>query len=219
MMFALEAGTHRIRLDGTWMLGDLHNFSRLYSQLYAFHYSLTSNHFLKQENVSDVDNWIRDPYVAHPWIGGWDTVNFYRQLERRVPPAHRLTLVGMHYASPGWIDVGAVVIVAVAVRKIVHALIEDAGRINKLCNDITRGMRERQLMKIKVKRQELKLARETMRFLEDSNRRLSSGLKLQHGEELYSLSGNPLTTLRILRSHERKIKKLSEYENNGKTKL
>lgn len=218
-MFALEAGIHRIHLGGRWTFSDLNKFSRIYSQLYAFHYSLTSKHLLKREDISGVNTRIKDPYIAHPWIGGWDTVNFYRQLERRVPPPHKLTLVGMHYASPGWIDIGAVAIIAIAVRKIVHALIEDASRINTLCNEITRGMRERQLMKIKVKRQELKLARETMQFLEDSNRKLSSSIKLEHAVELYSLTGNPLTTLRILRSHERKLRKLSEYENKGKTKI
>ena len=208
-----DTGSYRIELDGDWTLVDLYRFSSTYSQLYAFQYSF------KQRAGSDDDEWIRDPYVANPWVGGYDAVNFYKQLANRIPHPHRPTLLGMHYASPGWIDLGVVVPVAVGIPLAVYAFVDAAGRINRLYSEICKGMRDRELMKIKVKREELKLARETIQFIEDSNGKLSEVLKFEHRQEINDLTRNALTTLKILMSYCRRIKTLSKYETSGKTKI
>ncbi len=71
-------------------------------------------------------------------------------------------------------------------------------------------------MSIKVKRQQLKLDRETLAFIDESNTELSSALRLEHREQLDRATSNPLTTLRILLSYYRRNKTLSEYETEGK---
>ena len=134
-----DTGSYRIKLDGDWTLDDLYRFSSIYSQLYAFQYSFA-------QRTGPDDEWIRDPYVANPWVGGYDAVNFYKQLASRVPHPHRPILLGMRYASPGWIDLGVVVTVAVGIAPVVYAFVDAAGRINRLYNEIYKGMRDRERM-------------------------------------------------------------------------
>ena len=209
-----DTGSYRIKLDGDWTLDDLYSFSRTYSQLYAFQYS-----FEQLRTGPDDDEWIRDPYVAHPWVGGYDAVNFYKQLASRAPHPHRPTLLSMRYASPGWMDLRVVVAVAVGITPAVYAFIGAATRINRLYNEIYKGMRKRELMKIKVKREKLKLARDTLEFIEDCNGELSGLLKFEHRQDINRLTHNPLTTLKILLSYCRRVKNLSKYETSGKTKI
>ena len=209
---ATDVGSYRIKLDGDWTLDDLYRFSSIYSQLYAFQYSF------EQQTVPD-DEWIRDPYVAHPWVGGYDAVNFYKQLANRVPHPHRPTLLSMHYASPGWIDIDVVISVVLGIRIALHALADDVERFNQVYSEVYKGMRERDLMNIRVKRKELELARDTRQFIEDCNGKLSGLLKFEHRQEIDGLTNNPLTTLRILLSYCRRIKKLRKYETSGKIKI
>ena len=209
---ATDVGSYRIKLDGDWTLDDLYRFSSIYSQLYAFQYSF------EQQTVPD-DEWIRDPYVAHPWVGGYDAVNFYKQLANRVPHPHRPTLLSMHYASPGWIDIGVVISVVLGIRIALHALADDVERFNQVYSEVYKGMRERDLMNIRVKRKELELARDTRQFIKDCNGKLSGLLKFEHRQEIDGLTSNPLTTLKILLSYCRRIKKLSKYETSGKIKI
>ena len=211
---SIDIASYRIKMDGTWRFDDLYGFSRVYSQLYAFQYSF------EQQTVSeDTFWWFSDPYVAHPWVGGYDAVNFYKQLEKRVPPRHRPTLLRMHYASPGWMDLGLSLVVAECIRKVVHRYIDTASALNRLYNEIQKGVQERKLMKISVKRSELRLNRDRMQFIEDCSEKLSGHLEFEHKQELDVLTGNALTTLKILQSHFRRIKKLSEYETSGKTEI
>ena len=224
-MFELETDVYRIHLDGEWTFDDLNKFSRLYSQLYSFHYSLKST-YLSRSHTSrdfdyspDFDYWSKHPYVVHPWIGGWDVVNFYRGLDKRVLPTHRLTLVGIRYGSPGWIDVKSVIAIAIDIQIIVLFLAANVRIINKVYNDITKGIQQRKLTDIRIKREGLQLTREQIQFLEDSNWRLIRSLNLKHAEELPRLTGNPLTTIRILRSLKRIIAKLSKYVTDNKIDL
>ena len=218
-MYEPVLGSYRVGLSGEWTLADLHTFSRTYSQLYMFQYSLKFQDWLTPPAEPEFGDWIRDPYTVNPWVGGWDAVNFYRQLEKRVPPPHHPTLASMHYASPGWIELNLEATVAVAIHIAVYAFITNAMRLNRLYNEIYKGMREREIMKIKVKRQQLKLDKETEEFIDKSNRVLSSELQLEHREQLNRLTENPLTTLRLLLSYHRRNKKLSKYETTGKTKI
>ena len=205
--------SYRIKMDGAWTLVDLHRFPSIYSQLYAFQYSF------EQQTVPDDDEWVREPYVAHPWVGGYDAVNFYKQLERRVPHQHRPTLLSVHYASPGWIDLGVVIGVALSIRTAVNFFVDATGRLNQLYSEIYKGMHERNLMKIKVKRRELELEEYKMQFIEDCTEKLSRQLKFEHRREIDDLTSDPLATLRILLSYYRRLQKLSKYETSGKTEI
>ena len=209
-----DTGSYRIELDGDWTLNDLYRFSNIYSQLYAFQYS-----FAREAVPDDYGEWTRDPYIANPWVGGYDAVNFYNQLASRVPHPHRPTLLSMHYASPGWIDLGVFLSVAWGIRTVVHAVLDDVERFNQVYSEVRKGMRERDLMKINVKRQELELARDKIQFIESCNEQLSELLKFRNRQEIKGLTSNPLTTLKILLSYCRRIKNLSKYETSRKTKI
>ena len=213
-----ETGSDRIKMDGAWTLVDLHRFFSLYSQLYAFHYSFEQSEYA-DEYDDELDYWVKAPYIVNPWVGGYDAVNFYKQLESRVPGRHRPTLLSMRYASPGWMDFGLAIGVAISIKVAVAFSINTMQRLNQLYGEIYKGMRERDLMKINVKRRELELAREKIQFVEDCTEKLSRLLKFEHKQGIDASTSNPLTTLRILLSYYRKIKKLNKYETEGKTEI
>jgi hypothetical protein len=217
-----EPDTYRIELDRRWSLEDLYTYPRTYSQVYAFLYSLLAQGEERDEDGEAAwemeHEWLDDPYLANPWIGGYDAVNFYRQLERRVPKVDRPQVLGLHYGSPGWIDLGLVVAVAVAIRSSVGAFVRAARELHDLYDAIYKGMRERKLMDISVKRQELSLEREKLEFIEDSTARLARLLGVGAPEKLHRRTGNPLASLRILLSYYRRVRTLARYSEKGKAK-
>ena len=81
-----------------------------------------------------------------------------------------------------------------------HAVLDDVERFNQVYSEVRKGMRERDLMKINVKRQELELARDKIQFIESCNEQLSELLKFENRQEIKRLTSNPLTTLKILLS-------------------
>ena len=125
----------------------------------------------------------------------------------------------MHYASPGWIDPGVVLSVAWGIRIVVHAVLDDVERFNRVYSEVRKGMRELDLMKINVKRQELELERDKTQFIESCNGQLSGMLKFENRQEIKGLNSNPLTMLKILLSCCRRIKNLSKYKTSRKTKI
>ena len=74
-------------------------------------------------------------------------------------------------------------------------------------------------MRIKVKRQEIALKRDQLRFVEESAKSLSRSLGFKNLDQLNMLTQNPLGTLKILLSLYRRLRTLARYESKGKADL
>lgn len=134
-------------------------------------------------------------------------------------PKHRPKVKSIQYASPGWLELAVIVGIALNIKKIVLCFTESANELNKLYNNIYKGMQDRKMMKIEAKRQTLLLTKEQTDFAIESANNLSRLLGFENVAQIQKLTKNPLATLKILLSFYRKIKILSEFTDKGKIKI
>ena len=206
------AETYKIAIDGQWTLVDLYQFPHTYVQVYSFLYSLHLSHDAEWERQQIT-------FSAFPWRGGYSAVNFYNQLLYMIPSEQRPTLVSMQYGSPGWMELSLVVATAISIRMFVANFVKAARELHSLYTEIYRGLQERKLLRISVRRKALALKQEELRFVQQSTDSLSKLMGFQNLDEINNLTGNHLTTLKIILSFYRRIRALAEYEHDGKAKL
>jgi hypothetical protein len=162
---------------------------------------------------------VESAFRAHPWRGGFSAVNFYDQLGYLVPSRDRPKIHSIRYASPGWLELTLAVAIAANIEKLVEAFTKSGKLLNSLYKDIYKGLHQRRLMSIKVKRQEIALRRDQIRFAQESAKALSQLLDFKHLNDLDNLTRNPLGTLKILLSLYRRVRLLAKYESKGKANL
>jgi hypothetical protein len=204
---------YRIKIAGHWDLVDLYEFPHVYSQVYSVLYVLENRLIDSKEERK------RRLFSAYPWKGGYSTVNWFNGLYYTLPPEHRPRVISMHYASPGWIDLGVYVGAAVAIRQMLIAFSTAGRHINETYNEIQHGIHERKLNATKLKMEELKLESEQMRFVTKACEDMAKLLGFRHLNQIHSLTGNPLITLKMVLSMYRRVRTLAEFEADGKTRI
>ncbi len=136
-----------------------------------------------------------------------------------MPKRWRPVIRSMQYASPGWIELSLAVTIALNIKTIVGHLVSSAGQINKLYGTIHKGIVERNLQRIEVRKKELTLQKEDLEFAIDAAERLARALGFDNLAALQRRTNNPLASLRILLSFYRRIRTLSGFVNSGKVNL
>lgn len=202
-------------MDGDWSLEDLYELPHKYADVYAFLFSFSR----PIESFDDPDDRLVITYSAHPWRGGFSSLNFYGNLKFIVPPKNRPEVSSIQYASPGWLELSVILGVAMNIKRIVGCFISSASDLNRLYNQIYDGMHARKMMKIEAKRAELKLSADQRDFAIESANQLSQLLGFENVAQIHRLTKNPLATLKILLSFYRRIKVLAEFEKSGKAKF
>lgn len=218
--------SYKVNIDGQWRINDLYIFSRNYEQVY---YALFS---LYEHDNDEIESSIKGAYAGFPWQGGYSAVNFYNQLKNTTPNQKRLQILTMQYASPGWVELSMIIGIAVSIKQIVGAITFTFKEVNSTYNEIYRGAKERELLKIKVEQTKndherkllftanFKKAEKThLEFIEKENRRLAQILKIKDLNKIHEKTGSPLKTFKILLSLYRRVRSLSELEVQGKLKL
>lgn len=214
---------YQIKIDGEWTLEDWYAFPHTYSQVYGFVYSLFEiRKYLEvdwDEFAEEIDERILFTYTSQPWRGGYSAVNFYNYLKNLVPPHHRPRIKAVHYESPGFIKLVLFVPAAKAIKEIVQTFCDAGKSINSLYNEIYKGMYERKLLKLDVKKKELELKEADLKFIESSTKSLARLMGFKSTRQLHQATRNPLTSLKILLSFYRRIRTLAEYTKKGKSKF
>lgn len=208
----LSSQFHRIELDGLWSLHDLYDFPRVHAQVYAFFYVIETPTLLRGDDFAA-------PFFEHPWVGGYDSVNFYHQLQSRVPRKARPDVVAIRYESPGWLDLSLLAGAAISIRIAVSSFIAAGERLNHLYTSIQRGIHDRKLARVDIKRKELELDRDQRQFARESGQELAVVMQFPHLEALRELTGDDLRTLKILLAHYRRVRSLARFQKNGQAKL
>jgi hypothetical protein len=144
-------GRYRISIDGDWELADLYTFPHAFEQAYYLFYSLLP--YLDEWDVERVEH----AYSSFPWQGGYSAVNFYNQLKYVVPRRQRPELISFNYSSPGVMELGLILAVAVTVGRIVKSVASSIREINATYSSIIKGMQERKIMRIEAARSALGL--------------------------------------------------------------
>jgi hypothetical protein len=202
----VEVGKYKIHIDGEWILEDLYVFPRAYEQVYFLMYSL-----LPHED-NDAQDRIQQAYSVFPWQGGYSAVNFYNRLKYVLPKKKRPSIISIEYASPGWIELGLLLGVAVSVERLVKTIANTIKQANETYNDVHDGLQKRRLLRIETKRKELQLKKEELEYVQQALLTMSTLLGFKNIEDINQRTGNPYKTLKILLSFYRRIRTLAEYQ-------
>lgn len=216
-------GKTRLGLDGEWDLSDFDKFTRGYLQVYAFGHAIVSAQHASAggDAPGDGDSDERSAsyaFRAYPWRGGWSSVDFYQRLRYAVPPRERPKIVQIRYASPGFIELIQSVDPAAWVALLIVQLPLLVRRANTTYTEIWKGIHDRKMNKIDLRKAELALTKEELAFAEEQFFRLglASGLSDRALAKVLDLAGNPAMALKILMSFYRRLRDLGELQMEGK---
>jgi hypothetical protein len=213
---ALETTKTKLRLDGSWNLEELSEATKDYIQLYGFAYSLLPD--LPAARRSEVDH----IYGKFPWRGGYSTVNFFNQLFHKIPPKFRPDVESIRYASPGYIELQEVLVVAVSVAAIVKTVCSSIGMAHDTYRKIQKSSVEHKLTKIDLTNKELDLTQRQLTFCETESKKLVKLFGLTEAQDALLdvlVEGNPIAKLKILLSVYRRVEPLAEKQAAGKLNI
>jgi hypothetical protein len=215
-----EMGLHQTKtkllLDGHWNLEELSEATKDYTQLYGFAYSLLVD--LPTTRREEIDY----IYGKFPWKGGYSTVNFFNQLFHKIPTDLRPEISRIQYASPGFIELYEILIVAGIVAAIVKAVCSSINSAHDTYRKIQKGSIEHELAKIDLANASLELTQQQISFCETSAKSLIKIFGLTEAQEKLIDSrtqGNPVMKLKILLSVFRRVEPLARKQNEGKIKI
>jgi hypothetical protein len=214
-----RAGNARIGLAGEWSLHELYEYSHVFSQIYSLVFYLDGlrDGFVEPERW-DIDG-EETMLGSFPWRGGYSAVNFYRRLEARVPKAERPQIRQIEYHSPGFIELHLDVHSAIVISILVGAFMKNADRLVEFVRKTYATLHDMRLMNIEAKRKGLELSREQIEYLKFANRELEEMLEVPNAMQVGELAPNELAKLKINLSIYRRVRRLAEYQADGKATL
>ncbi len=209
-----EGETYTIHIDGRWSLEDLYTFSRTYEQVY----------FILPALLPGLDEWDNErifrAFQAYPWRGGYSAVNFYNQLKYNTPREQRPSVASIQYASPGWIEIGTVLIpLTYVLAHVVNRVTKTLNECNQTYSSIYREAQQRKLLSIEIERKRLELEREQLEFAIEACEKLSRMMDLPDPATIHTRTDNPLISLKILLSIYRRVRTLAIYQQRGKAEF
>jgi hypothetical protein len=213
---ALQPTKTKLRLDGRWNLEELSEATRDYTQLYGFAYSLLPD--LPLARIEEIDY----IYGKFPWRGGYSTVNFFNQLFHKIPPRLRPEVERIQYASPGFIELSELLLVAITVAGIVKSVCNTINNAHDTYRKIQKGSVDHELAKINLAKEELDLTQRQIAFCETSSKKLVEVFGLTDSQEQLidqRVQSNPVMKLKILLSVFRRVEPLSKKQSEGKLEV
>src|ERR1700733_14766799 len=204
---------YRINLGEDWSLEDLYVSPRAYEQVYFFYASLEID--LGGRYRAKIGR----AYEGCPWQGGYSAVNFFNTLKYATPPELRPILISMHKSSPGYLELGLALAVAMPLSRVVRHIATTIDTCNNTYINVYKGMIERKLLRLKEKQETLEFQKYELDFIKTSSRQMAELLGFRSPAEVDSRTGHPYRTLKLLLSVYRRIRTLSEYENEKKAWL
>lgn len=213
---ALEPKTTKLLIDGRWSLEELSETAKGYIQLYGFAYSLLPDlPIARRDEIDSI-------YGKFPWRGGFSTVNFFNQLFHRIPSRLRPAVLRIQYASPGFIELSELLLVAGTIAGIVKTVCSAINAVNETYRNIQKASVDHELSKIDLKRKEVELAHQQIEFCTDASKSLVKVFGLTDAQEKLiddKVQGNPVMKLKILLSVYRRVEPLAKKQSEGKLKI
>ena len=225
----MNAKTYSIHLDGDWSLDDFSAMPKPFLQLYSFHF-----HFVRRGKrlafsaESDFATELIEgdgqsaTFNRYPWQGGYSVVHFFDTLKVHTPDSFRPQVRRIAYASPGFIELGCCVAVALSVGKVIKIVCDSASTILRVYNEYHQEASRRNLLRLEVQEKEISVAkqrislrRDQLEFVREANAHLSSALKIRNVEALDRATGSPLRTMKVLMAYYRRLKVLMDFVEKG----
>lgn len=204
----------RIELGGDWDITDLENLVESIRISYSYFYwiSVPPDH---------IEAATRTLIIRHFWSQKWQLSKTAEELYRRMPTEYRMKLVSIHYASPGWIElagyIGAISLMAGCASRWVKALGEGFDLFTK----IQKYFDDR---KLSPPPDRLDLDNFSPKDIEEARHlcfELGGKLDLtkERVESMIELTGNPISTLRLMVNLSNEARRIVRLEEAGKLKL
>jgi hypothetical protein len=206
----------RITLGGDWGVEDFADYLRVLTQAY----SLTVAFEYEGSEVGiDAERYART-FTTHAWRGaGFSAASFYQDVRAIIPRPLRPRIVAIQYASPGWMELSLLVGGIFALSRIVRTIIATSRAATDYYNHLYKQLYERKLTVIQNQQAELELLRKEHEFLKTSSDDFAKMLGITSIERLRELTGNELSTLKILLGYFRFARRLANRQIEGKAVL
>lgn len=205
----MNKGSVIINLDERWSLEDFSTFSKQYIQVYGFFFAL--------RKLSETDSTME--FERMPWLGGASVVHFFTGMKNHIHPDFLPNVQKIQYASPGFMELSALVEVAEDIKNLVLAICASVGTIMSTYHLIHYQYRIRQLAQKKMRELENK---EDKNFVTNSVLELHEQLNLstQQVESLSKISkGDQLVELKMLMAMYRRAKPIADLQVQNKVQL
>jgi len=108
---------------------------------------------------------------------------------------------------------------AYSVQKLVTAIATTIREANDTYGSVVRGLHERKLLRLEVRRKELQFKQEEFEFIEHAARTMGRLLGFSSLREIHQRTGHPYITLKILLSLYRRVRTIAQYLDTGKAKF
>ena len=108
---------------------------------------------------------------------------------------------------------------AATIAFIVKKVCDSFDNINNTYNGIQKGIVDRKVNKLDLRKKQLDLRKEELKWAEDSVKLLADKIGLEDVETLRALSPNPIVALKILLSFYRRVRDLAKLQRRGQIKF
>jgi hypothetical protein len=204
-----QKGDYRILLNKDWTLEDLSKVPHVYSEVYAFLYSLF-------EIDKRGNKLVHGAFRSYPWRGGYSVLNFYNRLKSYLPESKPPQIVSIQYASPGWIELELMEHIAVSIKNVVTAYEASHEEVESFYQSTHRTLSDRNLLRGSSYYEKPSPTVDDLKFIDEATRHLSRLLRLENFSSINNVTNDPLITLKILLSFFRRLSTLSTYQVEGK---
>lgn len=204
----------RFEIQGDWDFGDLDALTSSFKLTYAYFYWL-------QQPIESIPSHLTTRITRYFWSGDYIGDKFAEDLYWHIPEHQRIRLKAIHYNSPGWIEIAACVPVLVALAFCVRAWIGTADKAVDLFAKIDKYFIDRKLRKIERKISLSEIGGDAI----DEARVLCFelgkllGFEKKNVELMIDLTGNPISTLRLMVTLGKEARRVADLQSKGKLKL
>jgi len=205
-------GTHQIHIGGRWEIRDLYLFPHRYAEIYSFLYALAAAEKPQSKLFARA-------FQRYPWQGGYSAVNFYDEIYIAIPREERPQIKRIEYASPGYIELGAIILLVTQIDKILTIALKTWDKLDIIYDRIHKRYVKRRLAKITLKDRERKLAEQDLEFTIEAYKELSNAIGIENPAALNKLTGDSLTSLKILMAFYRRLRELVSFVHEGKVNI
>lgn len=205
-------GDYTVYMDERWSMLDLYRFPKAYEQAYYFLYYFGSP---SERSIAP----LHEALQSYPFEGGYSVVNFYKLMQGRSAVAHRPTIAKIRYASPGWMDLFLDLPTALEVAKQVAAYIGGGVLIAKAIRALQKTVYE---ISYEARRRRVTKVALTNEYAEQLNKLADEAARsfgYHNYTSLLHVARDPLEGAQLLLAHERRLKQLVEYVDQGKVVL
>ena len=209
----MEDRSYKILLDGKWSLEDLMNFSRVYFQNYSFLYCLET------QEIGIASSRIESVLQNYELRHGLSYVNIYDIFRSHIAKEDKPQINSIHYASPGWLDLGLNPEVALQFAKVMGIFISGAGgvvsvaevykKLYKIYADLSKTRKKLGSTTLKLQAQEVLTAQKL-------NSELAKGLGFKSLADLDSHTKDVEESSKLLMAHYRRMQKMAKFVKSGK---